>query len=247
MKYQYLNFKNLAALDSNIFLNTEPFPWSNPQYILTQEGFKRLYNNLPDVDLFDKSFGLQRAHGQEPHDRYELYYSENLMLPVVWNEFIDELKSNKYREWISQYFDIKQPFTIRFQWHYAVNGCSVSPHVDSGKKLGSHLFYFNTSSDWREEWDGSTLVLSSATTKHNPSSAPTLDVFESKISTSILDNHSFIFKNEENGWHAMATLNIPKGVYRHMFAVVIEKQVVPKTLLERVLNKISKNFSVINY
>ena len=38
-------------------------------------------------------------------------------------------------------------------------GVEVSPHCDSKHKLGSHLFYFNDSSEWDPSWGGETLIL----------------------------------------------------------------------------------------
>jgi hypothetical protein len=35
----------------------------------------------------------------------------------------------------------------------------VSPHCDSPKKLGSHIFYLNTKEDWDPSWGGETLIL----------------------------------------------------------------------------------------
>ena len=48
---------------------------------------------------------------------------------------------------------------FRFHWHYAPNGCSVSPHCDAKRKLGSQIFYLNTDEDWDPSWGGETLVL----------------------------------------------------------------------------------------
>ena len=65
----YLNFDRLSELDPEAFRATKPYPWINPAGLLTDDGYRRLVETLPDVSLFDESFGVKRSHAQQPHDR----------------------------------------------------------------------------------------------------------------------------------------------------------------------------------
>jgi hypothetical protein len=60
----YLNFDRLKEFDPQAFQTTKPYPWINPAGLLTEEGYGRLLETLPDVSLFDASFGETRSHGQ---------------------------------------------------------------------------------------------------------------------------------------------------------------------------------------
>jgi len=53
----------------------------------------------------------------------------------------------------------RDSLSLTLHWHYAPRGCSVSPHCDAVRKLGSHLCYFNTEEDWDPSWGGQTLLL----------------------------------------------------------------------------------------
>jgi hypothetical protein len=89
----YLDFDRLNELDAAAFQSTRPYPWINPAGLLTEEGYGRLLETLPDVSLFDASFGETRSHGQRPHDRYILEYDDSLDVAQPWKEFVEELRS----------------------------------------------------------------------------------------------------------------------------------------------------------
>jgi len=135
---QYLDFDKFKAINAAEFRTTLPFPWINPQGLLTDEGYDRLLNNMPDVALFEKKFGYERIAGQKPHDRYSLEYAPGTPVPRPWKEFIAELCSDRYRNNLAQLFGARK-INLRFHWHYTPNGCSVSPHTDSVREHGSLL------------------------------------------------------------------------------------------------------------
>ena len=58
---QYLNFEKLEAIDPAEFLGRSPFPHANPQGLLTDEGFDRLLNDMPDISMFEKDLQLPAA------------------------------------------------------------------------------------------------------------------------------------------------------------------------------------------
>ena len=95
----------------------------------------------------------------------------------------------------------------------------MSPHVDSAKKIGTHIFYFNTSEDWRPEWGGATLVLGG---KRTPAMNPDFDDFTDVEAAQIIDNRSFLFRNSAQSWHGVRALTSPAGSYRQLFNVIFE-------------------------
>ena len=80
MNDRYLDFDRLDAIDASAFQQQQPFPFVNPEGVLTDDGYERLLGSLPDVSMFDADFGRERKFGQECHDRYNLEYREDLDL-----------------------------------------------------------------------------------------------------------------------------------------------------------------------
>lgn len=217
----YLNQDVLAAIDARTFQATKPYPWVNPRGIITDAGFAELVASLPDVSLFEKSIGMERAYGQKPHDRYELKYHPGVILSPAWQSYIDELSGPIYRAFLARLLGTND-FGLRFQWQYSFRGCSVSPHCDSRNKLGSHIFYFNTRDNWKDEWGGRTLLLDGGA--FLPESAPVLSSFKGQIATEVFGNRSLLFERTDRSWHAVSELTSPDGAMRKIFTVIIEKK-----------------------
>lgn len=216
----YLDFDRLDALDERAFQQQKPYPWVNPEHLLTDEGFHALLAELPDLSLFDANFSVQRKFGQQSHDRYNLEYSDDLVLPTPWQGFIDELRGGRYRDFVRRLFGHGR-FRLRFHWHWAPNGASVSPHCDSKRKLGSHIFYLHTSDDWDESWGGATQVLDDHG-RFSSRSNPAFEDFDSSITASCLDNRSFIFQRRGNSWHGVEEIRCPEDRMRRVFIVVMD-------------------------
>ena len=235
---KYLNLQPLNALSAQSFTATKPFPWTNPRGMLTEEGFKALMETLPDVSLFEKSFGMERAYGQKPHDRYELKYTENVPLSPAWSAFLSDLESPEYHAEIARLFGTDR-FSLRFQWQYSFNGCSVSPHCDSPNKLGTHIFYMNTPENWKEEWGGQTLILDDGG-KFDPASAPLLSEFRAQTAAEVFGNRSLLFLRTDRSWHAVSELVSPPEAMRKIFTVIMERT---PTVLEKAARKLKSVFS----
>ena len=154
----YLDFQRLSSIDPKQFHHNTPYPWMNPKGLLTSMGHEQLLATLPDVSLFQRRFGVKRAHGQQSHDRFTLEYQNDLPLSPAWKTFIAELYGTEYQNFLKRFFQVNS-FELNFHWHYTPNGCSVSPHCDAKHKLGSHIFYLNTDNDWEENWGGETVIL----------------------------------------------------------------------------------------
>ena len=215
----YLDYEKLETIDPAQFQQAKPYPWLNPAGILTETGYQRLLANLPDISLFEPMFGIKRSHGQQPHDRYVLEYRDKLALQPCWREFVAELRGERYGQFLRRLFG-RGGIQLNFHWHYAPPGCSVSPHCDAKRKLGSHIFYFNTAEDWDPAWGGETLILDDGG-RFNQRSAPDFEAFERIIASENLGNHSLLFQRQGNSWHGVREIRCPQGQYRKIFIVVI--------------------------
>ena len=221
---EYLNRERIEQIDPATFRNRPTFPWLNIQGFLTNEAYRRLCETLPNVNLFEPTFGIKRGHGQASHDRYALQYRESLDIAPTWKDFIAVLQGETYWSFLRQLFGLpagkRLPLTLH--WHYASRGCSVSPHCDASRKLGSHIFYFNTEEDWDPRWGGQTLALDDEG-RFRPHSAPEFDEFRGVATAEIMGNQSFIFKRTNHSWHGVRPLTCPPEQFRKVFIVVINR------------------------
>lgn len=224
----------LEKADPVGFRSTKPFPWWNPQGFLTGETFEGLVRTAPPLELFEASFGARRTYGQGSHDRYKLKYREGLPLSPEWHVFTRALAGPEYRTFIARMFGTRK-FSLAFFWQYTPQGCSVSPHCDARRKLGSHLFYLTTSNNWKREWGGETILLDDKG-RFSYQSAPALQEFSDVIPTDTMDNRSLLFMRTNHSWHAVRDLSQPEGIFRMLFTVVIRhKQSLPARLGSRFL------------
>jgi hypothetical protein len=173
------------------------------------------------VSLFTSHFGETRLAGQQNHDRFSLPYRDDLPLAAPWKAFVAELRGTGYETFVRRLIGARS-FELSFVWHYTPQGCSVSPHCDSRRKLGSHIFYFNTEQDWDPAWGGDTLILDDGG-RFKDRSAPQFEEFERIAATEALGNRSLLFARKEHSWHGVRTLTCPQGLLRKIFIVVINR------------------------
>lgn len=217
----FLDSDKMAAITPEVFQGAEPYPWVNPADLLRPEAYETLRLTLPEQELFASRFDVRRRHGQQPHDRFTLEYHPGVNVRPEWHAFIEELQAENYRHWIRDLFGVRR-FFLTFHWHYTPRGCSVSPHCDAKRKLGSHIFYFNTEEDWDPAWGGETLILDDGG-RLDPRSAPGFDAFETAIESQALGNHSLLFGRRGNSWHGVRELTCPPEHLRKVFIVVINR------------------------
>lgn len=232
---QYLDFEKLEAIDPVEFRAIRPFPWANPSGLLTDDGYQALLENMPDIRHFEKIFGYRRLGGQKPHDRYSLEYAPEVPIPQPWRDFIDELCSDRYRRAVARLMGARK-VRFRFHWHYTPNGCSVSPHCDSKREHGSHLFYFNPEEEWDPAWGGDTLVLDDGG-RLDFESAPELEDFVDEIPARSLGNRSLIFERTDHAWHAVREIRCPEDRMRRLFIVVVNPDGLYWKARDRVIGK----------
>ena len=217
----YLNPAVLDAIDPAAFRAQLPYPWINPQHFIADDCSQELLDTLPDISQFRAFFGKQRKHGQASHDRYTLDYEEGMQLSPAWNAFIDELRSDRYRDFVTALLGVSQ-VRFRFHWHFTADGGEVSPHCDSKGKIGSQIFYLNTADDWEWDWGGETVVLDDGG-RIEPGNAPAFEDFDAEYAANTRDNRSLIFGRRGNSWHGVRRINCPENYYRKVFIVVFEE------------------------
>lgn len=236
---KYIDKSFMDTVERKAFIEAKGFPWLNLKGFLNDSSLSSLINNLPDLKLFERSKNIQRPYGQLPHDRLYLQYEEGIAIPTVWQEFIEELNSSEYKNFLKRLYNLKwhESVDLYFHWHYAENGGSVSPHCDGKAKLGSHLFYLNTDQDWDSEWGGQTLALINHAKNLKCDSAPTFEDFDEIITANCLSPYSFIFARTETSWHGVKEIHAPEGKLRKIFIVVIEKRTVAERLKYRLFGQ----------
>ena len=186
-----LDVKRLQTINPASFRAQTSYPWVNPAGLLTNAGYDRLRETLPDVSLFTSHFGGTRVYGQQNHDRFSLPYRDDLPVAAPWKAFVAELRGSDYQAFLCRLIGARS-FELSFVWHYTPQGCSVSPHCDSQRKLGSHIFYFNTEQDWDPAWGGETLILDDGG-RFKYRSAPHFEEFERITVAEALGNRSLLF------------------------------------------------------
>jgi len=214
-----LDFERLNAVTTDSFRQAHPYPWLNPEGLLTKEGFELLRQNLPRTEQMKASFGRKRAHGQKPHDRYALEYRADLDLHPAWHQFIAELNGPVYQNWLARLFATTR-FNLSYHWHYAPRGASVSPHCDAKRKLGSHIFYFNTEDEWERDWGGQTVILDDGG-RFSRNSAPDFQDFDRSWVADAMGNRSLLFQRQGNSWHGVQALDCPEDRLRKVFIIVV--------------------------
>jgi hypothetical protein len=234
----------LADLTEGRSASDVPFRHAALDGLLSPDAFDRLRAEYPPLELFERHVGLPRRFGQMSHDRLYLELGSSLYhegagqapgviamedLSPAWQQFVEQLRGDAYRRAVLAVLGARDA-TMRFTWHVAFSGCSVSPHRDASEKLGTHLFYFNTDREWRPEWGGATLLFGRRTAW---TMNPGFDEFERATEAPFLGNQSLIFKNERAAWHGVRPLTAPQGAYRKLFAVVFDR---PNKRLPRLLD-----------
>ncbi|MGA2700687.1 MAG: 2OG-Fe(II) oxygenase [Isosphaeraceae bacterium] len=219
---EYLNRERIERVSHESFQRQQPYPWVDIEGILTPEGHELLRQTLPDASMFDRRVGVKRAFGQGYHDRYILHYHPSLDLAEPWKDFVAELHGKTYESLIRRMFGLRRGarFVLTLEWYYAWQGCGVSPHCDARRKLGTHIFYFNTEADWESSWGGRILIMDDGG-RLKTHSAPEFDDLGVAASLDPRGNGSLLFQRTAHSWHGVRPLESPPGHMRKLFIVTI--------------------------
>jgi hypothetical protein len=251
--FQYIDADRVRGCSAEQFAKSPPYPWQSFEAFLKQGRFQELYRDFPSLDRFEFHQGLPKKGGARPHNRYYLGYEKTFFsrversgkgviehgdLAPSWQGFIEELsEAPEYRDFICRMLGVDE-IEMGFAWHVGVTSSEVSPHVDARGKLGTHIFYFNTSEDWDDAWGGSLLVLGG---KNTPAPNPEFADFETAQPVPLRDNRSFLFKNTPEAWHGVQALTCPGGSYRRLFNVRFHGKQTKASLVRRVTGFFSRS------
>lgn len=218
----YLNYSLLDKLCASSFQSQEPYPWVSIPETLTPEGYDRLRATLPDISLFEKHVGRKRAYGQGCQDRYLLHYRPWVGVSEPWREFIEELGGPAYGAFVRRMLGMRSTkmIILTMEWYFAWQGCAVPPHCDARRKVGTHIFYFNTQDDWEASWGGRNLIFDDGGRWH-PHTGPTFDDLPVSASIEPCGNASLLFQRTEHSWHGVRPLECPPRALRKLFIVTI--------------------------
>lgn len=217
----FLNQACLEQLSHEGYQKKRPYPYVDIQGTLTPQGFEQLRTSLPEVSQFDRWEGVQRGHGQGYHDRYILHYRQGVAVSDPWRDFIAELHGPIYQSFLRRMLGVPdKKLTLTMEWYYGWKGCAVSPHCDARRKLATHIFYFNTPSDWETAWGGNVLIMDDGG-RYKAHSAPTFDDLKVACSIDPRGNGSLLFQRTEHSWHGVRPLQCPPDVLRKLFIVTV--------------------------
>lgn len=230
MSSEFFDEAVLDLLDLASFRSQEPYPWHTFDGVLAPGAFDALLTEFPRRELFEWRSGRAGQYYARPHDRWYLEYRPNEAtkpgsvarsgLPPTWQAFIDELDGNAhYSERMREWLGLGE-YELRLTWHLGVTGSEVSPHVDADQKVGTHIFYFNTTDDWDPSWGGNLLVLEGEPPEQGVDRQFT--EFREHTQIELIGNRSFVFRNGPDAWHGVRPLECPAGRYRRLFNVVFE-------------------------
>jgi 2OG-Fe(II) oxygenase superfamily len=231
----YFDNQIIETISADNTSDNKTFPWFSIKGVLTQEGFNALHRDFPPVELFHYHENIVRkTTEQRPHNRFYAAFGSSeysrfvdetgkglIQYPDLeksWQEFIIELRDNRaYHKMVYRLLGT-QNFGFHLVWHISIQGNEVSPHVDTKRKLGTHLLYFNTSEDWNPDWGGEFLVLDDL---QKLVENPEFEDFKTVTTIPIVNNRSLIFKNTWNAWHGVRPLKCPEGKCRRLANIVI--------------------------
>jgi hypothetical protein len=212
---RYLNSACIQNISFRSFQCQFPYPWLDIDGALTEEGFERLYQNLPDSRLFEKP-----ADGAEGFLR--LRPRRGLSLAESWRRFIEELQGKAYETFLRRMLDVRpdKPLLLRMEWRYGGPGCLMEPRYQGRDQLATHFFLFNPPEHWQRTWGGDLLILDDQG-RCNARSQPGLGTLPVSAALDPRGNVSLLLKRTDHSWHGVRSLRCPAGRFYRCFVVTL--------------------------
>ena len=153
---KYLDEEKIQQIidNKNEFDSKPVFSWVNAS-ILTDVGYNNLTNSLIDLDqvAVQKPQIVSDDNDLSKFNNFKYYTTNNKLnpvLPTVWEEFIDELSSDVYKDFIGELLDIDD-YELRFEWNVYKNFLAYNPSPGNKIRFGAQYFNFNKTED-SDKW-----------------------------------------------------------------------------------------------
>ena len=222
---QFINESVMNGLERHgAFRQQQPYPWLNPKGFLHGRWLiARLVDTCcrsRNCSTSDSARSASTARAPRPVCRWTS--APDLPLAPAWRDFVDELQSRAL-SWISSAacsaagrFACCSALAL-----HAERLLGVAP-LRRRRKLGSHIFYFNTDNDWQPDWGGETLILDD-NGRFGAGSAPKFEDFDRVMPARGRRQFSACCSmRRERSWHGVKEIRCPPDHLRKVFIVVIE-------------------------
>lgn len=217
MNYINENRMNDIVLNKSQFTDNTLFQWLTLENFLTDSGYRNLIENPVSLDEYYES-QIQNETDLNIYEYFLDYQQKNPQIPNQWLEFISELDSAQYKQFIYDMFDIDY-FIASYQWQVWTKSSYLGPSIGHTKRIGAHQFNLNTTTDWDSADGGEIMVLTDRDTIRD---VPYFEDFNTSISTGVLnDNKSFLYKRSEHSWYGIPQLTCANETRLRYFSIIM--------------------------
>ena len=145
---QYLDIDRLEAIDPREFRSRSPYPWAEPGEPADALGLPGAAGEHAGRGACSSASSASSAG---PSRRRTI--ATRWSTPKGWRcRSLGRISSASCAASAtatrSRGCSTRKDPEFRFHWHYTPAGCSVSPHCDSKREFGSHIWYFNAEDEW---------------------------------------------------------------------------------------------------
>jgi SM-20-related protein len=192
---------NYDAIKNSTLINS-PFKYSKISMVLNEKDAKLLRNNLPNDNFF---YSVRKSGSDKTYTVVNniLLHLENEntnlneSLPTVWQKFLQEITSEKYKVVLSALIGVDvskchQEITLKIY----NEGDFLSCHTDREEVKATHMFFLNE--EWNDAWGGQ-LVFTKAKNS------------EPFIEFAPLWTQSVVFVRSDNSWHYVPMITAPQA------------------------------------
>jgi len=217
MKVLNQDFYKELLKEKQTFLSIKPYPWINATGFLKPGMRSKLIAKAPELGEKYLIGDMKRISTINKQEILDLGLSE------TWQNFIDDISSEFYKNFLREMLDIQEDFDILYEFAYENNRFYLGPHTDSPLKRGTQLFYLNDHSNWKLEWGGRTILYGNFHPLNNKNlkSMPLEEVIslsEKVYYADILNEESLFFKKTNDSWHSIEPIRCPNpGYNRRIF------------------------------
>ena len=206
----YVDVKRLQSIDPVSFRAQTPYPWVNPAGLLTDAGYDRLRENLPDVSLSLPTSTRLGSTGSRitivsPFPIGMIYRSprpgkrwfQNCVAETIKGFCVGSLGFDR----------LSCPSSGIIRRRNARSHRIATPTVNLVR-----IFFISTPSKIGIRLQGGETLILDNGGRFNFRSAPRFEEFERIAVAEALGNHSLLFARKGHSWHGVRALTCPKVV-----------------------------------